>query len=132
MGKQKIIECFEEVETSREYSEYFCSIPEAISIVVLGSICRLRNVSQIHQWAESDKVSEFLKEEFRIEHILCYYWLLSLLKQIKPESLNKCLMKWVESILPEDRKGLTISLDGKTVSSTQEGEMEKSMLHWCN
>ena len=87
MGKQKIVEYFEEVEASREYSGYFCSIPEAISIVVLGSMCGLRNISQIHQWAESDKVSEFLKEEFGIEHIPCYYWLLSLLKLIKPESL---------------------------------------------
>ncbi len=129
MGKQKIVEYFEEVEASREYSGYFCSIPEAISIVVLGSMCGLRNISQIHQWAESDKVSEFLKEEFGIEHIPCYYWLLSLLKLIKPESLNKCLMKWAESILPKARKGLTISLDGKTVRSTCKMESYDSPLH---
>lgn len=129
MGKQKIVEYFEEVEASREYSGYFCSIPEAISIVVLGSMCGLRNISQIHQWAESDKVSEFLKEEFGIEHIPCYYWLLSLLKLIKPESLNKCLMKWAESILPKERKGLTISLDGKTVRSTCKMESYDSPLH---
>ena len=49
MGKQQIVEYFEEVEASREYSGYFCSIPEAISIVVLGSMCGLRNISQIHQ-----------------------------------------------------------------------------------
>ena len=129
MGKQKIVEYFEEVEASREYSGYFCSIPEAISIVVLGSMCGLRNISQIHQWAESDKVSEFLKEEFGIEHIPCYYWLLSLLKLIKPESLNKCLMKWAESILPKERKGLTISLDGKTVRSTCKMKSYDSPLH---
>ena len=118
MGKQKLVEYFEEVETNKEYNGYFCSIPEAISIVVLGSICGLRNTSQIHQWAESDKIAEFLKEKFGIEHIPCYYWLLSLLKLVKPESLNKCLMKWAESMLPENRKGLTISLDGKTIRST--------------
>ncbi len=40
-----------------------------------------------------------MKEKFGIEHIPCYYWLLSLLKLIKPESQNKCLMKWaVESM----------------------------------
>ena len=70
MRKQEIVEYFEEVETSREYKGYFCSIPEAISIVVLGSICGLRNISQIHQWAESDRVSGFLKEKFGIEHIV--------------------------------------------------------------
>lgn len=68
LGKEA--EYFEEVETSLEYNGYFCSVPEAISIVVQGSIGRLRNPSQIHQWAESDKVSEFLKENFEIEYIL--------------------------------------------------------------
>lgn len=128
MGKEKIVEYFEEVETSREYNGYFCSIPEAISIVVLGSICGLRNISQIHQWAESDSVSGFLKEKFGIEHIPCYYWLLSLLKLIKPESLNKCLVKWAEAMLPEERRCLTVSLDGKTVRSTCKMESYDSPL----
>jgi len=129
MKKGTLVEYFEEVETVQEYKGYFCSIPEAISIVVVGSICGLRNVSQIHQWAESDRVSEFLKEKFGIEHIPCYYWLLSLLKLVKPESLNKCLMKWAGSILPEERKGLTIALDGKTVRSTGKMEAYDSPLH---
>lgn len=43
MGKQKLVEYFEDVETIEEYNGYFCSIPKAISIVVLGSICGLRN-----------------------------------------------------------------------------------------
>lgn len=30
-----MIEYFEEAETSQEYNGYFCSIPEAISIVLL-------------------------------------------------------------------------------------------------
>lgn len=127
--RKNIVEYFDEVETRREYKGYFCSIPEAISIVVLGSICGLRNISQIHQWAESDSVIGFLKEKFGIEHIPCYYWLLSLLKLIKPESLNKCLMKWAEAMLPEERKGLTVSLDGKTVRSTSKMESYDSPLH---
>ncbi len=129
MEKRTLVEYFEEVETVQEYNGYFCSIPEAISIVVVGSICGMRNMSQIHQWAESDRVSEFLKEKFGIEHIPCYYWLLSLLKLVKPESLNKCLMQWAESILPEERKGITIALDGKTVRSTGKMEAYDSPLH---
>ncbi len=73
MKKGTLVEYFEEVETVKEYKGYFCSIPEAISIVVVGSICGLCNAKQIHQWAESDRVSEFLKEKFGIEHIPCYY-----------------------------------------------------------
>lgn len=82
MKRKPFEKCFEEVETIQEYNGYFCSIPEAISIVVLGSICGLRNTSQIHQWAESDRVSGFLKGKFGIEHIPCDYWLLSLLRKL--------------------------------------------------
>jgi hypothetical protein len=32
-------------------------------------MCKLENVKQIHHWAASDKVSEFLKERFAIERI---------------------------------------------------------------
>lgn len=62
-----ITEYFEDVETTREYNGYFCSEAEAITIIILGSICGLKNISQIHQWAASDRVNEFLKEKFRIE-----------------------------------------------------------------
>lgn len=129
MEKKKLVEYFEEVETLEEYDGYFCSVAEAVSIVVIGSICGLRNVSQIHQWATSERVSGFLEEKFGIKHVPCYYWLLCLLKLAKPESVNKCLMKWAENILPKDRTGVTISLDGKTIRST--GKMKKydSPLH---
>ena len=129
MKRERIVEYFEDVELTREYDGYFCSIAEAISIVVLGSICGLRNVSQIHQWAESERTSELLKEEFGINHIPCYYWLLCLLKMIKTDSLNKCLTKWAASLLPEEREALTIALDGKTIRSTGKMESYDSPLH---
>ena len=129
MERERFVEYFEEVEITREYKGYFCSIAEAISIVVLGSLCGLRSVNQIHQWAESEKCSDYLKEKFGITHIPCYYWLLSLLKMVKPESLNKCLVKWAVSFLPEEREGLTIALDGKTIRSTGKMESYDSPLH---
>lgn len=51
--KKRFLEYFEEVETEREYSGYFCNIAEAVGIVVLGSLCGLKNVSQIHQRGET-------------------------------------------------------------------------------
>ncbi len=50
MRENIITQYFEEVETTKEYNGYFCSITEAITIVILGSICGLKNISQIHQW----------------------------------------------------------------------------------
>ena len=90
MKNNGIIEYFEEVELYEEYDGYFCSVTDVITIVILGSICGLKNVKQIHQWAANNRVSEFLKEEFGISHVPCYYWILCLLQLIKPESLNCC------------------------------------------
>jgi predicted transposase YbfD/YdcC len=114
---------FSGVETTKEHNGYFCSVWEALTIVILGSFCGLRNVNQIHQWASNARVSEFLAKHFEITSIPCYYWLTCLLKIIKPKSLNQCFMRWAQSFLPDGMKGLTLSFDGKTIRST--GKMAK-------
>ena len=124
-----ITEYFEDVELYEEYDGYFCSVSDIITIAILGSICGLRNVHQIHRWATNDRVSKYLKEEFGIGHIPCYYWILSLLKYIKPESLNRCFADWVYSFMPEKSRDMTISLDGKTVCSTLKMDKIESPLH---
>lgn len=129
MEKNLIVYYFEDVETTKEYDGYFYKITDAIAIVLLGSICGLKNISQIHQWASSDKVKEFLKEKFQIKAVPCYYWLLCLMKLIKPESFNRCFTNWAASMLPENREDLTLSLDGKTIRSTGKMDSYESPLH---
>ena len=68
--KKGITEYFEDVELYEEYDGYFCSMADVITIAILGSICGLRNIHQIHQWAANDRVSEFLKEKFGIDKII--------------------------------------------------------------
>ena len=41
----KLVEYFEDVETAEEHSGYFYSVGEALTIVVLGSFCGLKNVN---------------------------------------------------------------------------------------
>jgi predicted transposase YbfD/YdcC len=124
MGREiiNICEFFSEVETTKEHNGYFCSVGEALTVVIVGTLCGLRNVSQISQWADNERVKDFLARHFQIERIPCYYWLLCLLKLIKPESLNQCLTKWAQSLIPEGMKAMTLSFDGKTICST--GKME--------
>ena len=129
MKNNGITEYFEEVEITREYDGYYYSVSEAITIVILGSICGLKNVCQIHQWAESDRVSEFLKEKFEINRIPSYYWLLCLLKLIKQDSLNRCFVNWAYSFVPEKAEKLTIALDGKTICSTTQMASYGNPLH---
>lgn len=120
---------FADVETTKEHKGYFCSVGEALTIVILGSFCGLRNVNQIQQWASSQRVSEFLAEHFRIKSIPCYYWLLCLVKLIKPESLNQCFMNWVQALMPKETTGLTVSIDGKTIRSTEKMDKYSHPLH---
>ncbi len=126
--EKKLRECFEDLETEKKYDGYYYSVGEALIIAIMGCICGLKNLSQIHQWAVSERVRGFLKEKFEIERIPSYFWLISLIKMIKPESLNKCFMSWVNSILPTEHPQ-TISMDGKTIRSTEKMESYKSSLH---
>lgn len=113
MEKNLIAHFFEDVETTKEYDGYFYKVADAITIVLLGSICGLKNISQIRQWASSGRIKEFLKEKFQIQAVPCYYWLLCLMKLIKPESFNRRFANRAASMLPENREKLTLSLDGK-------------------
>ena len=120
---------FDDVETTEEHNGYLYSVGEALTIVILGSLCGLRNVSQIQQWAKNDRVSTFLRDHFGIANIPCYYWLTCLMRLIKPKSLNRCFINWVQSFLPDGKKGLTISFDGKTICSTEKMAQYTSPLH---
>lgn len=89
------------METEKEYDGYYYKISNVITIVILGSICGLKKLQQIHQCAVKDRTSEFLNEEFGICRIPCCYRLTCILKMIKPESLSKCFENWVRSVMPE-------------------------------
>jgi len=138
----KLQKHFSEFTTTKEHNGYFYSVEETLTIVILGSMCGLHNVKQIHQWAKNERVLAFLQDHFGIKKIPCYYWMLCLLKMIKPESLNKCFTSWAQSFQSDKKKKknkkkkkknkkkkTTVSIDGKTIRST--GKMDKydSPLH---
>ena len=120
---------FSEVETVREHNGYFCDMGEVLALVILGSLCGLRNVNQIHQWASSARVGAFLAEHFGIHKIPCYYWLLCLLKLIDPKSLSRCFTRWAQSLSPGGVDGMTLALDGKTIRSTGKMTRYDSAMH---
>ena len=124
-----IKEYFCDVETTKEHNGYYYNVGEVLTVVILGSLCGLRNVNQIHQWAIDKRVNAFLSDHFGINAIPSYYWMLSLLRLIKPSSMNQLFINWVQSFLPDKKENMTISFDGKTIRST--GKMDKydSPLH---
>ena len=47
MGWEDLIDALEELQSEREYDGYFCSIKDAVIIVILGSLCDLKSVKKI-------------------------------------------------------------------------------------
>ncbi len=144
MRWETLEDALEVLETEREYDGYFCSIKDAVIIVIVGSLCDLQSVKKIHAWATTEHVRTFLEETFGIKRLPCYWWLLNLLALVTPESLNQCMKQWVASVVPnlaakleqeeeeqskKKKKPLTIAIDGKEIRST--GKMKKydSPLH---
>ncbi len=125
----ELIEYFNKVELTKEYEGYFCSIGDAIGIVIIGMFCGFKSVKQIHQWASHEKIKEELKRIFNINKVPCYYWLLCLIKIIEPKSLNECFTDWTKAVVSESIKDKTISFDGKTIRSTTKIEKYKNPLH---
>ena len=89
MRWEELEDALEVLETEREYDGYFCSIKDAVIIVILGSLCDLQSVKKIHEWATTEYIRTFLAETFGIKRIPCYWRLLSLLAIIRPEL--KCI-----------------------------------------
>lgn len=128
MGIYEIQDYFTEVDMEEAHDGYYYSVGDVITVTILGSICGLKSVKQIHTWAVNDRIREFLKEKFNIERLPCYYWFLCLLKLVKPDSMSRCFTAWVQSLVPE-RAGSTIAIDGKTVRSTAKMKSYSSPLH---
>jgi predicted transposase YbfD/YdcC len=131
MDKYSIEEYFEDIEVETPYDGYLYSVSDAIGIAIFGTFCGLVNMKKIIQWAKSERVRAFLREEFSIYEVPCYSWFTQILGNIKPESFNECFIKWIYALM-KDISGCTLSVDGKTVCSTAKMKKYKNPLHIVN
>jgi len=108
---------FEEVETKQKYDGYWYCVKDMIVISILGSLCGLRNMIMIVDWAKSAVVTKFLQEKMKIPRVPCYSQFTNIMGIIDSESLNKAFINWVSSLADIVEK--TIAIDGKTICSTE-------------
>ena len=67
MEQNLITEYFEEVETTKEYDGYFCSVAQAITLVLLGSISE-QSLEFMHEVEKNiGPVKTFAVDGFRVE-----------------------------------------------------------------
>ena len=108
---------FEGVETTQEYDGYWYSVKDVIVITILGSLCGLKNMVMIADWAKSAPVTKFLQERMKIPRVPSYMQYTNIMGIIKSESLNEAFNKWVGSLV--EIAGKTVAIDGKTICSTE-------------
>ena len=75
------------VERRWSWDGYYYKISDMVTILILGSMCELENPQQIHQWASNDRVREFLREDFQIYRIPCYFLTNSFICDLPPFQL---------------------------------------------
>jgi len=118
---------FGEVETTETYDGYWYSVKNVIVISILGSLCGLKNMILIAEWAKSAAVLKFLQEKMKIPRVPSYSQFTNIMGIIKSESLNEAFIKWVGSMV--DVAGKTIAIDGKTITSTEKMSGYEKPIH---
>ena len=58
MRWEELEDALEELQSEREYDGYFCSIKDAVIIVILGSLCDLKSVKKMDMF-----------DNFVVEHV---------------------------------------------------------------
>lgn len=120
---------FGDVTTVQPHKGYYYHVKDALMIVILGNLCGLSDMKDIHQWAESPSVREFLTQTFEMFYFPCYSWFTLLMRLVDSEWLNRQFSSFWQQILPEDRSGITVSVDGKTIRSTEAMEEYELPMH---
>jgi len=120
---------FGDVTTLHPHKGYYYRVKDALMIAILGNLCGLSDMKDIHQWAESPSVWEFLTQTFGMFYFPCYSWFTLLMRLVDSKWLNRQFSELWQQILPKDRSGITVSVDGKTVCSTETMEEYDLPMH---
>jgi len=111
-----------------EYQGYYYNLAHIIEILILGLLCRLQTMKDIHYWTQSRPVQKMLKERFGIGKIPCYSHFTNLVGIIDSDELNRIFMEFFQKLV-KTLFGKTVSVDGKTVCATANMKTFKSPLH---
>jgi hypothetical protein len=104
---------FDNVMTVQPHRGYYYQVKDALIIAILGSLCGLSDMKDIHQWSDNSRVREFLTQTFNMNYFPCYSWFTLLMRLVDSQWLNQQFTVFWQQLLPEDRAGITVSVDGK-------------------
>jgi len=123
-----IIEEMKKAGATVDHQGYYYRLSSTIEILIMGLMCRMTTLADIHAWAESKHVRPMLAENFGITKIPCYSHFTNLVGMIDANELNNIFMEFFCKLVGEV-VGKTIAIDGKTICSTANMGNFKSPLH---
>ena len=123
-----IIDELKQTAATVKYRGYYYKLSHVIEILILGLLCRLQTLKDIHFWATSKHVEPMLREKFGIRKIPCYSHLTNLVGMIDSDELNRLFMEFFCKLIKSAR-GKTVAIDGKTICTTANMGNFKSPLH---
>ena len=107
---------------------YWYKISDVIIVLVCGKLCGLQTQGAIYQWAASTPTRKFLKEEFGIDDLFVRSHFYNLIKKIDAKKFKKHFINWMQYVLNTGVKGKTVTIDGKTIRSTDTLSDDGSLL----
>jgi len=123
-----IIEEMKKASGAVKHQGYWYRLSSIIEILIMGLMCRMNTLADIHAWADSKHVRPMLAENFNITKIPCYSHFTNLVGMMDADELNKIFMEFFCKLIGEVT-GKTIAIDGKTICSTANMAGFKSPLH---
>lgn len=117
-----------EVEKGQRLGTFY-RMAHVLTIMICGLLCNLQSISDIHKWATSAPSIKFFDEYFNIRGIPCRAQFYNILAAVNPDKFNLAFIRWVQFLLGESAKGKTISIDGKTICSTDQLTPDSNPLH---
>jgi len=103
-------------------------------MLILGMLCGLERIDDIHDWLKSKPTKAFLKERFGIDSIPCRAQIYNILRAVDAEQFKLSFISWMQSFLKEllidnTIAGNTIAIDGKVVCGTDKLTKDGSVLN---
>jgi len=123
-----IIEEMKKAGATVNHQGYYYRLSSIVEILIMGLMCRMTTLADIHAWAISKNVRPMLESEFGITKIPCYSHLTNLVGMIDAKELNKIFMEFFSKLVGAI-SGKTIAIDGKTICSTANMKHLKNPLH---
>lgn len=125
----KLQEKMKQIDKDSEHKGYYYSISDILTIMICGMLCNLQTISDIYEWAKAEPVREFLLEEFKIRKLPSRAQFYNLIGCVDPQKFDMVFIEWVKEVLQDDENVGIVSVDGKTIRSTDQRSEDNQPLH---